>query len=197
EEAPREILPHRVHRAGRVHQAEDHRVRLLARVRDHVPVDQVVVVEREAPRRLRFRRGRRVEAVADAMLDDRHPAAGALPGGAPLVEADAGGGPAVAPSLGQPEGPDLAPGPAPGGGQLEVLEHDVDQLLERDVGLVVVGARLVAGLVLAGALGAGLADYLAALGVAVTLADARRVVAVDEAILADPADRHLDDAIAV
>ena len=34
-------------------------------------------------------------------------------------------------------------------GQLEVLEHDVDELLERDVGLVVVDAGLVAGLVLA------------------------------------------------
>ena len=67
----------------------------------------------------------------------------------------------------------------------------------RDVGLVVVGAGLVAGLVLrlrplpfAPCRRPGRARF------AVALADARRVVAVDEAVLLDAADRHLDDAVA-
>src|SRR5262249_23275018 len=47
------------------------------------------------------------------------------------------------------------------------------------------------------ALRACLADDLPALRVAVALADGRRVVAVDESVLADAANRHLDDAIAV
>src|SRR3954454_9344007 len=81
--------------------------------------------------------------------------------------------------------------------QVEVLEHDVDQLFEGDVGLVVVDAGPVAGLVVALALlAAGLPDDLSGLRFAVALTDARRVVAVDEAILADAADRDLDHPIA-
>ena len=83
-------------------------------------------------------------------------------------------------------------------GQLEVLEHDVDQLFERDVGLVVVGAGLIAGLVLAALpLALHLADDLAVLRLAGPLADPGGVVAVDEAVLADAADRDLDDLVAV
>src|SRR4029077_10385840 len=66
-----------------------------------------------------------------------------------------------------------------------------------DVGLVVVGACLVAGLVGALALLLGLADHLAALRVPVALADAGGVFAIGEPMLPDAADRHLDDAIAV
>src|SRR5439155_26693966 len=77
--------------------------------------------------------------------------------------------------------------------ELEVLEHDVDQLLERDVGLVVVAARLIARPVLALAVLLRLADDLPALRLAVALADAGDVVAVDELVLADAADRDLDD----
>src|SRR5262249_5193906 len=60
------------------------------------------------------------------------------------------------------------------------------------------GAGAVAGLVLPVALRLALRlpDDLPALGAAVALADARRVVAVDEAVLLDAADRDLDDAIA-
>src|SRR5262249_14051114 len=117
--------------------------------------------------------------------------------GATLVEANADPDRAISLPLGHPEGLDLPQGLALEVGELEVLEHDVDELLERDVGLVVVGAGLVARLVLPGALAPDLPDHLPALGVAVALADARRVVAVDEAVLTDPADRHLDDPIAV
>ena len=131
------------------------------------------------------------------MRHDGHPTACPLPGRAALVEADADADRAVSLALRHPEGFDLPERLALEIGQLEVLEHDVDELLERDVGLVVVGAGLVARLVLAGALRPRLADDLAALRVAVALADGGRVVAVDEPVLADPADRHLDDAIAV
>src|SRR5262245_5785778 len=131
------------------------------------------------------------------MLDGGHAAAGTLASRAPLVEADADADRAVALALRHPEGLDLAQRLALQVGQLEVLEHDVDEFLEGDVGLVVVGAGLVARLVLTGPLRAGLAHDLAALGVAVALADAGRVVAIDETVLADAADRHLDDAIAV
>ena len=84
-------------------------------------------------------------------------------------------------------------------GQLEILEHDLDQFVERDVGLVVVDAGPVAGLAVAFALAvlAGLADDLAGARVAVALAGAGRVVAVDEAVLLDAAERDLDHAVAV
>src|SRR5262249_56354526 len=72
-----------------------------------------------------------------------------------------------------------------------------DELLERDVGLVVVLTGLVARLVLALAGLTDLADDLPALGVAVALADAGRVLPVDELVLADAADRDLDDLLAV
>ena len=67
----------------------------------------------------------------------------------------------------------------------------------RDVGLVVVDAGPVAGLLAALAVFA-LADDLAGLRVAVAaLADAGSIVAVDEAILPDAANRHLDDPVAI
>src|SRR5262249_60129718 len=66
------------------------------------------------------------------------------------------------------------------------------------VGPVVALPRLVPGLVLAAlALLLHLADDLAVLRVAVALADAGDVVTVDELVLADAADRDLDDLLAV
>src|SRR5919198_6615799 len=126
------------------------------------------------------------------------PALPPLADGAPLVEADADADLPVALALGEAVGLDLAERLPLEVGELEVLEHDVDELLERDVGLVVVGARLVAGPVLAGpARLLHLADDLAGLGVAGPLAHAGGVVAVDELVLADAADRDLDDLLAV
>ncbi len=150
EEAAREVLLHRVHRARRVHDAEDDGVRLLAHVGDDVAVDEVVVVEREA----RWRRAlgaagdRGAPAPATLHGGDLAPrrargrcgacrgGRGCRPGGSPCASAIR-------------NGLDLAQRLALEVGQLEVLEHDVDQLFERDVGLVVVDAGLVAGLVLA------------------------------------------------
>src|SRR5262249_27889500 len=180
-----------------VHEAEHHGVGLLAHVGDHVAVDQIVVVEREALRTGRLGGGWRVKPTDPAMLRRRHLAPRTFAGGASFVEPDADADGAISLPLRHPERFDLTQRLALEIGELEVLEHDVDELLERDVGLIVVGAGLIPRLVLAGALRAGLADHLAALGVAVSLSDARSVVSVDEAILADAADRDLDDPIAV
>src|SRR5439155_2596135 len=65
-----------------------------------------------------------------------------------------------------------------------------------DVGLVVVHPGLVAGFLLAlAALTLRFAQHLTGLGVPVALADAGRILAVDEAVLFHAADRDLDDLI--
>ncbi len=120
-----------------------------------------------------------------------------LADGAALVEADADADRPVALALGEPVGLDLAEGLALQVRELQVLEHNVDQLFQRDVGLVVVAAGLVAGLVLALAGLLRLADHLPGLRLAVPLADTGGVLAVDELVLADAADGDLDDLLAV
>src|SRR5256885_854466 len=120
-----------------------------------------------------------------ARLDGVGVRAGELPftplaDGAAFVEPDADADRTVTLALGEPVGLDLAEGLALQVGELQVLEHNVDQLLQRDVGLVVVAAGLVPGLVLALAGLLGLADHLAGLGLAVPLAAARGVLAVAE-----------------
>ena len=199
EEAPGEVLLHRVHRAGRVHDADHDGVRLLLHVGDHVPVGEVVLVEREAPLGAAHGRHRGLSGVFPVAPQARggELAAHPLARRAPLVEPDADADGAIALALRDPVGFQLAQRLAFEVGQLEVLEHDVDQLLERDVGLVVVGAWLVPGLVLALAGLLGLADHLAVLRLAGALADAGDVVAVDELVFADAADRDLDDLVPV
>ena len=76
----------------------------------------------------------------------------ALPRGAPLVQPDADADLAIALALEGALGGHLAQRAALDVGQFEILEHDLDQLLQRNVGLVVVHAGPVAGLVLALAL---------------------------------------------
>jgi hypothetical protein len=81
-------------------------------------------------------------------------------------------------------------------GKFEVFEHDVDEFLEGDVRLVVVHPRLTAGLVPSGGtVPLRVADDLTRFDLAVPLPHSRAVLAKDEAVLADAADRHLDDAI--
>ena len=84
-------------------------------------------------------------------------------------------------------------------GQFEILEHDLDQFIQRDVGLVIIDSGAVAGLAVAFALAvlAGLAHDLAGAGVALALAGAGRVVAIDKTVFLDPAEWNLDHAIAV
>ena len=188
EEAARQILLHRVHRARGVHDAQHHGVGLLAHVGDQMLEGQVVVVERETP----------LLVLGAVGLARRHHALDPRPHRAALVEALANADLAVALALGGALGGDLAQALAFEVGELEVLEHQVDELVEADVGLVVVDARAVAGAVrLALAVALLAADHLARLRLAVALADARGGVAVDEAILLDAADRDLDDAIAI
>src|SRR5262249_29165504 len=151
----------------------------------------------DAPAPARPRRGRPDPRLGLLVLDGGETAPRPLARGAPLVETNADADRAIALALRHPERLDLTQGLSLEVGKLQILEHDVDELLERDVGLVVVRARLIAGLVLAAALRSCLADDLAACRVAVALPDARGVVAVDEAVLADAADRDLDDPIAV
>src|SRR5208283_4024421 len=83
--------------------------------------------------------------------------------------------------------------------QFEILEHDLDQFLERDVGFVVIDTGLIArfAFALARAVLPGLADDLSRLRAAVTSAHTRRVVTVDEAVFLDSAQRNLDDLVLV
>src|SRR2546422_211286 len=198
EEAARQVLLHGVHGPRGVHDAHDDGVRLPLHVGHHVAVDQVVLVEGEAlaggPER---DLGRGLEGGLGVGVAARELPLDALADGAALVEADTDADLAVALALGEPVGLDLAQRLALQVRQLEVLEHDVDQLLQRDVGLVVVAAGLVAGPVLALAGLLRLADHLPGLRLAVSLADAGGVVAVDELVLADAADGDLDDLLAV
>ena len=123
----------------------------------------------------------------------------ALLGGAPLVEPDADADLAVAFAPRRVVGLDFAQRAPLEVGQFEILEHDLDQFLERDVGLVVIDAGAVAGVLvaLAGAVFAGLADDLAGARVAVALRRAGRVVAENKAVFLDPAQRNLDHAVFV
>src|SRR6184192_1502006 len=198
EEAARQVLLHCVHGPRGVHDAHDDGVRLPLHVGHHVAVDQVVLVEGEAlaggPER---DLGRGLEGGLGVGVAARELPLDALADGAALVEADTDADLAVALALGEPVGLDLAQRLALEVRQLEVLEHDVDQLFQRDVGLVVVASGLVAGLVLALAGMLRLADHLPGLRLAVPLADAGGVLAVDELVLADAADGDLDDLLAV
>ena len=126
---------------------------------DHVAEDQVIVVEREA----RAARPRNECSLVCRVARRRaHLRAFA---GAALVEADAHANGAVALALGEALRGDLAQRLAFEVRQFQILEHDLDQFLEGDVGLVVVDAGAVAGLAVALALAvlAGLADDLAGL----------------------------------
>src|SRR6185295_10759107 len=77
-------------------------------------------------------------------------------------------------------------------GQLQVLEHQVDQFIQTDISLVIIDPRFVAGLLAAFAVLA-LADDVAGFGLAVAaLTDAGGVVTVDEAIFFYSANRHFD-----
>src|SRR5213593_1248364 len=198
EETARQVLLHGVHGPGGVHDAHHDGVRLLLHVGHHVAVDQVVVVKGEA---LAGGRKRSLDRFFGGDLGmgaaARELALHALADGAALVEADADADRPVALALGEPVGLDLAEGLALQVRELQVLEHNVDQLLQRDVGLVVVAAGLVPGLVLALAGLLGLADHLPGLRLAVPLADAGGVLAIDELVLADAADGDLDDLLAV
>ena len=123
----------------------------------------------------------------------------ALAGGAPLVETHADADVAVALALGETVGLDLAQGAPLEVGQFEILEHDLDQFVERDVGLIVVNAGAIAGLALALPLTvlAGLADDLSGLRIAVTLGGTGSILAVDETVFLDPAKWDLDDLVFV
>src|SRR5208282_1350702 len=237
EEAAREVLLHRVHRARRVHDADYRGVRFLLGVDFDVLVAQVVLMEREAPADAlecsgAGRTGERVfvqraflerdlvkrafnvvigidfavslrffQRALDRLvaLVGREHAHHALLGGAPLVEPDADTDLAVAFSPRRVVGLDFAQRAPLEVGQFEILEHDLDQFLERDVGLVIVNARPVAGALVAfaGAVLAGFADDLPGPRVAVTLRRAGRVVAEDETVFLDSAQRNLDDAVPV
>src|SRR5208282_1159110 len=183
-------------RARSVHDADHDGVGLLAGLDFDVTVAQVVLMEREAARLPRLHRIGRLGA---GFLDARKLPHHALLGGAPLVEPDADSDVAIALALARALGLDLAQRAPFEIGQLQVLEHDFDQLLERDVGLVIIDAGAVAGLVvaLAGAALADFADHLAGARVAVALADAGGVLAEDKAVFLDPAQRDLDYAVAV
>src|ERR1019366_8713387 len=114
-------------------------------------------------------------ALRDLSLPRRQDPLHALARGAPLVEPRADADVAIALALGEAIGRDLAQRAPLEVGQLEILEHDLDQLVERDVSFVVIDARTIAGLAVALPLAvlAGLADDLPRLRVAGALSNAR------------------------
>src|ERR1700736_1530390 len=120
----------------------------------------------------------------------------ALACGAALVEPDADADVTIALALERAVGGNLAQRAALEIGQFEILEHDLDQFVERDVGLVVIDAGTIAGLALTTlAVLADFAHHLA--GPWGALAGAGCVLAIDEAVFLDAAQGDLDDAVAV
>src|SRR5579871_6656466 len=198
EEAAREILLHRVHRARGVHDANDGRVRFLADVGLEMLVTQIILMERKTTLVAVGILGRFEPLGFAAMLRRQH-ALDALTRRAPLVQPHADADVAITLALGETVRLDFAQRAPFEIRQFEILEHDLDQLVERDVGLVVVNARTIAGLAVALSLAvlAGLADHLPRLRIAVALSDAGSVIAVDEAVFLDPAQGDLDDLVLV
>jgi hypothetical protein len=123
----------------------------------------------------------------------------ALLGGASLVEPDTDADLAVTFAPRRVVGLNFAERTPLEVGKFEILEHDLDQLLEGNVGLVVIDAGPVAGLLVAFALAvlAGFADDLPGARIAIALRRAGRIVAEDEAVFLDPAQRNLDYAVLV
>jgi hypothetical protein len=196
EEAAREVLLHAVHGARGVHDADHHRVGLLAGILHQALVGQILAPEREALLAvLGQRRGTRGRRRLGGGGRDLAP--DARLGGAPAIEMHAHAGLAIALALGDALRHHLPEDLTLHVGELEILEHDLDQLLERDVGLVEVEARLVARA--PGTLAAlrRLAYDLPGLGIALARADLSLIVAEHEPVLLDAADRHLDDPVLV
>src|SRR5665213_882042 len=171
EEAAREVLLHRVHRARSVHDADHRCVRFLADVSLEMLVAQVVLMEREATLFLTVECLGRFETLRfTPMLRCQNPF-DALTRSAPFVETNADADVAITLALGKAIGRNLAKSTTLQVRQFEILEHDLDQFVERDVGLVVIDAGAIASLALALALTvfARFADYLSRLRIAVTL----------------------------
>src|SRR5271154_5109447 len=136
----------------------------------------------------------RCEVFHVAAMLTAHDAHHALPRGAPLVESNPDASVAIALALGATVRGDFAQGTPFQVGQFEILEHDLDQLFERYIGLVIIDARPITCLTFALTLAVltGLADHLARTHVAVALADAARVIPIDEPVFLDSAQRNLD-----
>jgi hypothetical protein len=118
-------------------------------------------------------RGRRRVALAPEGDAGGHLAAELRADGALAVQVDPDAGLAVALPLGDALGHRLLQDLPLEVRKLQVLEHDVDELVEGDLGLVVVEPGIAAGRALPGlALLPGLAHDLAGLGLAVAGADA-------------------------
>ena len=174
----------------------------LAGVLDQPLVSQVLAAEREALWLVIVLQRGRGRALTRpwrqlARSAGRHLAAQARLGGAPAIEVDAHADAPVALALGDPLGHHFAQDLALHVRELEILEHDLDQLLERDVGLVVVDPRLIAGASRSVAVLLRLADHLPRLGAALAGAGLGLVVAIDEPVFLDAPDRDLDDPVAV
>src|SRR5262249_6131473 len=135
---------HRVHRARGVHDADDDGVGLLAHVGDQVAVGEVVVVERKAALVAVLLYLLAVLQLAPAR---RHHALDPRAHRTALVEALAEAVLAIAVALGRTLGRNLAQLLAFEIGELEILEHQIDELVEPDVGLVIIDAGPIAGAV--------------------------------------------------
>jgi hypothetical protein len=82
--------------------------------------------------------------------------------------------------------------------QLKVIEHYSDEFLKGDIGLERIKARLITAFTtLALPLFAALLNNVPRFLLTVTLRNSRGVLSIDESVLFDGADRHLDNLTAV
>jgi len=112
----------------------------------------------------------------------------ALARGSPFVQADTDADVAITLAFGGAVGWDFAQRTPFEVGQLQVLEHDINQFLERDVGFVIIDSRTVACAAVTFVLTflAGLADDLARPRFAIALPDTGAILAIYEAVFLDP-----------
>lgn len=190
EEAARQIFLGRVHGSRCIHDAQDHRVRFPVDLRGSMFVSQIVLVEGDA-------------LVGELRGHDFPPSLNGL--GAPQlladsatsIKSDSQADSPVSFSLALAKGLDRVHVLSFEVRQIEVLEHDVDQFVERNICLVVVDPGLLTGVAGLSTPGFGLLpDDITALDIiAGAFSDLVRVVTVDETVLLESANGDLDDSI--
>ncbi len=145
EEASGQILLQAVHRARRVHDADDDRVAFLARLVDQTAVSQILLAKRKAG--LAFIMFGQIGLVLtinewQALSD---PPPNLRLDGTFAIEMHTNAGLAVTLALTRPLSEGLLEDLPLHIGEFQILEHDVDQLVDRDLRLVDILTRMIAG----------------------------------------------------
>src|SRR3990172_5390409 len=186
-ETPRQVLFHGVHGARGVHDAKDHCIGLAPNVAHGMSLREIVLVKREASR----------------LKGDDFFSLGGLPaldpgaGCAPLVEADPDPFFPVALTfvlLLDFDFPQVFPLQI---GQLEILEHDLDEFFQGDIGLIIIPPGLIPGAAVLPSLFAFADDLTGLCLLAAALPDTGHVLPVDKAVLFHSTDGDFDDAVTV